>query len=333
MKKILGICLSFLISLSLLVGCSCKKDEDKDDGKASLQVGDMNAQTYVTLTMSQLNEKINNKDSFVLFAYLEGCYGCQLFKPILENAIRERNLIVYAINARDIEKGHEIRDVIEYTPSIFIYKEGTMTFMSDPVKNEEYFSSNAGFLKLLDTYTDMPTLYYISKSQLDEKIANGESFIIYYSRSSCSDCSYLNRNYLKTYLNENDKTKKFYIIETDAEGIRYTNDEYDAELWQSFKDSYGLSNANNSLGHGVGYVPTLQYYEDGVVKEMMVYFNDCEYIQNGDGSYSVVINNSYYSDNPYLNQTLSASEYKDLLSPFYNQKLKSFLDSNLKKVD
>ena len=139
MKKILGVCLSFLLSLSLIVGCSCKKDEDKDDGKASLQVGDMNAQTYVTLTMSQLNEKINNKDSFVLFAYLEGCYGCQLFKPILENAIRERNLIVYAINARDIEKGHEIREVIEYTPSIFIYKEGTMTFMSDPVKNEEYF--------------------------------------------------------------------------------------------------------------------------------------------------------------------------------------------------
>ena len=90
MKKILGICLSFLLSLSLIVGCSCKKDEDKDDGKASLQVGDMNAQTYTTLTMSQLNEKINNKDSFVLFGYLEGCYGCQLFKPILENAIKER---------------------------------------------------------------------------------------------------------------------------------------------------------------------------------------------------------------------------------------------------
>lgn len=333
MRKFLYSIIVLFVSLSLVAGCSCKKDEDVDDGKANLQVGDMNAQTYVTLTMNALNDKIENKDSFVLFGYQDGCYGCQRFKPIVENAIKERHLIIYAINVRELDREHELMDLIEYTPSIIVYKEGEVSLFTDPVKNEEYFMDNAGFLKLLDDYTNMPTLYYINKEQLDEKINNGENFIIYYSRNSCADCSYLNRNYLKSYLNSNNKTKKFYIIETDAEGIRYTNDVYDATLWQSFKDQYGLSNANNSLGHGVGYVPTIQYYEDGSIKDMLVYFNDYEYTENSDGSYSFIINNSYYDDNPYLNQTVSSKEYKDLLSPFYNGKVKSFLDSNLKKVD
>jgi len=143
----------------------------------------------------------------------------------------------------------------------------------------------------------------------------------------------LNDNYLKAYLKSNPTTNRFYIIETDAEGIRYTEGQYDAGLWQSFKDEYGLSNVNNTLGHGVGYVPTFQYYQNGSIKEMMVYFNDGEYIQNSDGSYSVIINSSYYDDNPYIDQTINHSEYKEKLTPFYNNKLKEFLNSNLKKVD
>ena len=101
---------------------------------------------------------------------------------------------------------------------------------------------------------------------------------------------------MREYLNTNTSSKTFYIIETDAEGIRYTGGFVDDEKWVEFKNEFGLSNVNNPLGHGVGYVPTLQYYEDGEIKDMAVYFNDGEYTLEGDGSYSITINNSYYEN-------------------------------------
>ena len=189
-------------------------------------------------------------------------------------------------------------------------------------------------------------MYYINLEQLQSKINNDESFIIYYSRSSCGDCNYLNKNYLRQYLSSHVDSKYFYVIETDAEGIRFyngaspdtSNDATDDEKaaaaqWQAFKDQYGLSNVNNPIGHGVGYVPTLQYYQDGEISDMMVYFNDGEYVLNSDDTYSIRINASYYNDNPYLNQTVKYSEYKEKLAPFYNQKLETFLNTNLAKVD
>lgn len=343
MKKFFAAFCMLVLMTFMFTGCKFDKDDKKDNNdengevtpvdKISLNIGDMNASTYIIIDNLTLNKMISDKESFVLFVYQEGCKHCERFKPVLESAISERHLIVYAISYWSVETGHEIRTAVTGTPSMILYKEGVLDLVTDPGVNYDYFSSKNGLLEFFDTYTYMPTAYYINKSQLDEMIVDDNEFIVYFSRKSCSDCSYLNRNYLKEYLKINHDTKHFYIIETDAEGIRYTNGQYDADLWQSFKDSYGLSSVNNPIGHGVGYVPTLQYYEDGIVKEMMVYFNDCEYVLNEDGSYSVVINNSYYEDNPYIGQTLTDSEYRGKLEGFYNAKLKSFLDTNLVKVD
>ena len=330
MKKYVYKMFVCFVAAFLLVGCSCKKNNDK----VSLQVGDATVTSYITITGEQINSKISNKDSFLLFVYQEGCYGCRAFKPIVENVVKEKNLQIYAVDFwNGLKSDHELRNLVEYTPTIILYEEGELDILIDPNKNSEYFADKDGFVSFLNKYTNMPTLYYISKEQLDEKIANDESFIVYYSRKSCSDCSYLNQHYLKEYLKKNYNTKYFYVIETDSEGIRFTDGVYNEDQWVNFKNSYGLSNVNNPLGHGVGYVPTLQYYEDGEIKEMMVYFNDGEYIENADGSYSIIINNSYYDDNPYNGQTIPYNEYKGKLESFYNQKLKDFLDKNLVKVD
>ena len=206
MKKSLISLFVMLFLVFVCASCSCKKEGDK----ASLQVGDMNATTYKDITMNRVKEMIADKDSFVLYVYMPDCSSCQRFKPILEKVIQERHLNVYALQANRIESGHELSD-LRYTPSIAIYDEGNAIFMTDPIKNEEYFVDDKGVISLLDKYTYMPTLYYISKEHLDEKIANDESFIVYFSRSSCADCSYLNRNYLKSYLKDRVKYKVFTI--------------------------------------------------------------------------------------------------------------------------
>ena len=325
MKKIINLVM-IIFAIFICASCSCNKDV-----KVSLQIGDMNATSYKNITLGEFDEMVENKHNFILYVYRSDCENCMMFKPIIENAIQKRHLNIYAIESSLLKSNHQLSEV-KKVPTVLIYENGKKVLKTDPIKNEEYFSNNAGFLKFLDKYTYMPTLYYITKEQLDEKIASDEKFIIYYSRSSCTDCSYLNDNFLREYLNKNTSKKKFYIIETDAEGIRYSNGVLDANLWQNFKDTYGLSEANNSLGHGVGYVPTMQYYEDGKIKDMLVYFNDFESFQNPDGSYSVIINNSYYDDNPYIGQTIVYKEYKEKLAPFYDQKVKSFLDINLEKV-
>jgi thiol-disulfide isomerase/thioredoxin len=327
MKKLFTVFSVLVLVVVLCSGCGCKNE------KVSLQIGDMNVTTYIDVSMGELKSKIKNKDNFILFVYKDDCEGCRFFKPILNNVIAEKHIIIYGIRYNDIERKHELKS-LQWTPSIVIYKSGKAILMTDPDENESYFNSNKGFASLLDKYTYMPTLYYINKGQLDNKIANKENFIIYYSRSGCSDCGYLNRNYLKKYLNSNTGTKHFYIIETNVEGIRYNNGEYDSSVWQAFKDEYGLSNLNNPLGHGVGYVPTFQYYENGEIKDMMIYFNDyLETFQNEDGESFVKIDNSYYDDNPYIGQTIAGAEYKKKLAPFYNEKVKSFLDVNLVKID
>jgi len=330
MKKIIGIFCSFLFVILVVAGCSCKND----DTKASLGTGDMNATTYKSINMSELNAKIEDKDSFVLYVYSPTCRACEMFKPIIENVIQSKHLIVYAITYNSIEEGHELKS-LKYTPSLVVYNNGKILTKTDPDKNRKYFSNNDGLISFLDKYTYMPTMYYISKDQLIEKINNDENFIIYYSRNDCGDCAYMYNNYLKKFLDKNPNTKKIYVIETNVEGIRLTDGVLNSIQWQAFKDEFGLSEAGNStFGYGVGYVPTIQYYNNGNIADMLVYFNDIlSETVNGDGSTTITINDSYYSDNPYIGDSMLYTEYKDTLAPFYNSKLTSFINDYLRLVD
>ncbi len=326
MKRIL-----FLISLFCVLvisGCGCDKD------KASLQVGDMNATSYKTITMMELNTKIEDGDSFVLYVYSTTCGGCDLFKPIIENVIVDRHLIVYAIEYNNISNDHELSG-LKYTPSLVVYDEGDLLIKVDPDSNAKYFENYDGFKSFLDKYTYMPTMYYINLEQLNNKINNKESFIIYYSRNDCSDCSYVDKHYLQDFLEDNYNNKSFYVIETNVEGIRLKDGVVNDEQWNKFKKDYGLSKEGNSThGYGVGYVPTFQYYSEGVLSKAAIYFNDdMEFTQNPDGSYNVKINGSYYSDNPYIGQTMPYSEYHDKLDDFYEEKLDAFFDEYLRLVD
>ena len=65
---------------------------------------------------------------------------------------------------------------------------------------------------------------------------------------------------------------------------------------------------------------------------MFVYFNDYEANQTYT-EFTITEEMSYYDDNPYIGQTIPASEYKSKLVPFYEAKLQAFLDANLSKVD
>lgn len=342
MKKYIGIICGFIFVLLMVAGCGCKKNN-----KASLGVGDMNATTFVDISLEEVDAKVKADDTFILFVYAHDCDGCKYFKPILNAVIEEKNLIVYGIESSKITKGHALKS-LRWTPGLVVYDKGDILVKTEGNESPDYFKDEAGFKTFLNKYTRMPTMYYISKAQLKEKINSGESFIIYYSRNDCGDCGYMYENYLKNYLYNNPDTNKFYVIETNAEGIRWVNgvapgsgEEKDtpeqkaaAQQWQDFKDEFGLSNAiNTTLGYGVGYVPTIQYYKDGEIKDMVVYFND---MFEAAGEAGVTIIESYFDDNPYLNKTIKYEkydDYKNTLAPFYNEKMDEFFNNYLGLVD
>ena len=91
-------------------------------------------------------------------------------------------------------------------------------------------------------------------------------------------------------------TDKIYVFDMDP--IR----KEDKEKYQQFKDDHFLSNKNNTdFGYNTGYVPTFQYYKDGALYDMAVYFND----EVTDG----LITTSYYDE-----ERLSHIHYADKLT-------------------
>lgn len=331
MRKIVAIICSLLLFVSIVSGCSCSKN------KASLAIGDMNAIRYVDIDFDELDSMTYNKDSFVLYFHRESCGHCQDFDPIINSVIKKRNLIIYSVDLDYVRmpSNHELR-VLEGTPSLVVYKDGEILFKTDPNKNEKYFTSGEGFESFLDKYTYMPTMYYISRSDLRRKIDDDESFIIYYSDGECFDCKSMYNNYLRDFLDKNTDTKQFYVIETRSEGVRLTDGLANQEQWNEFKREYGLSKAGNSIfGYDVGYVPTVQFYNKGELRDMLVYLNDIRETVSDkeDGTKNIRIVDSYYKDNPFIGETMLNTEYKNKVSSFYNDKLEQFLNKNLPLVD
>ena len=334
MKKIIGILSCFLFVMLAILGCSCNKDDDK---KASLSVGDMNATTYQVINLTEYNTKINNKEDFVLYLYSEYCGGCAIFSPILNKVIEEKHLIIYAIDNDQIPDGHALDG--RMTASLLIYDDGKILkeISQENDKDKEIFEGKDNLISFLNQYTNMPTMYYINKIQLDEKINNHEDFIVYYALGGCSDCKSIDKNFLREFLDNNPNSKTFYIVETKSEGFRLKDGIADSEQWIQFKADYGLSKTNKEFGYGEGYVPTFHYYKDGEIKAMAVYFNDTKETVsvNNDGTKTIKITDSYYSDNPYLlnEQTMLNTEYDEKLKDFFNAKIQAFFDNYLGLVD
>ena len=131
-KNIIAI---FVLFFMLFTSAGCKKyDSFKDIEEVTLE------------------EMKNNEESFFLFVYQPGCYGCERFKPILDSAIEEKQMIVYGINIRIVENDFNLMTSIEYTPSLVVYKKGKIEFVADPAKNQEYFIDKDGVLDFFDDY-------------------------------------------------------------------------------------------------------------------------------------------------------------------------------------
>ncbi|MGL5540544.1 MAG: hypothetical protein ACRDBX_02790 [Erysipelotrichaceae bacterium] len=96
----------------------------------------------------------------------------------------------------------------------------------------------------------------ISFAELESKIANKESMVVYFGWvENCGDAVNFQNNYLIPALEENERFKALYVVDLDVENPEGLNDKTKRE---SMKAQFG-----------VHYSPTFIQYEEGEVEEFL----------------------------------------------------------------
>mgnify|MGYP003366593372 FL=1 len=121
MKKIILI----LTSLLLVTGCgnnSIYKNYEVVNKSSEKHT------TTIELTYEEYENKIKNKDSFVLLMWQTGCSHCISFEPTLNKIITYYNLEIYSINLANITDEEyskiENKTFITGTPTTVVFKDG-----------------------------------------------------------------------------------------------------------------------------------------------------------------------------------------------------------------
>lgn len=99
-----------LCTFTLLIGCT-KKDNNLKD-----------------ISYKELNEKIANNEEFFFVVTQDGCSHCEEFVPILEEVLKENNVIGYNFNLTRLSEEEHDKFKEEYnvegTPTTIFIKDG-----------------------------------------------------------------------------------------------------------------------------------------------------------------------------------------------------------------
>lgn len=276
-RKILFTSLATLALCS--VGCNNENNSTDNGSNPTFQtdtrimpVREENA-SVIQLSYEEVESKIIKKESFILLIKQEGCLSCKAFAPIIEQYVNNSKINVYSIETLDIPKvGSKL--YYSYTPTLQIFKNGEMIDSKDPVNAEtKMFTVLADLEEYLNKYVIVNNLLYISDTSLDSKITNKESFIVYFGWKSCGDCQMMSKMFLDEYLyNTKDLNQPLYALEVDPWRSQKASN---PEVWEAFTAKYHLSKTSDEVfGYRTGVVPTIQYYENGILSDVVVYFND-----------------------------------------------------------
>ena len=297
MKKLsLGLSIGFLTaSLGALTGCS-------EESKIDLMYGDLNVSGVTSISYDVLKEKVDSKETFLLAVqYSDGC-ACwsSEAKPVIEKFIEEKHVVVYHIKLEQLDAGGSRFGMTIVTGNVTfaIFDEGVAKH-SITTHEEKTLKVYDQFVSYVESLVALPRFYYVSLDDVDRMYRTAEKNIIYYSRRTCGDCSYINTHYLKEWSKSHQNYKKhIYILDCDQTDIRLDDEgNYNEEQWVTFKNDYGMSNKYNTVyGFDGGYVPSFFLIEGAQsgVKYLSgaVAFNDSVKDENGE----YVVTSSYYTE-------------------------------------
>ena len=81
-----------------------------------------------SITVSELEQKINNKDSFVLVLSQTGCSHCKQYLPELNRTLKDIQFMAYELNITNIseEEQNTLNKIVNFsgTPTTVFYRDG-----------------------------------------------------------------------------------------------------------------------------------------------------------------------------------------------------------------
>lgn len=308
--------LKIILMIMVMLLSSCNKKTFQ-----TMLEGNIDVKEIVELSNVELEEKISNEENFVLVIMLPFCSTCLNFKSnVVDPFILKTHTIIYGINSNELEKSSDYSNKPTYktAPCILIYKNGKNIAKINHNYNKKEFTDVLSFEKYISSYFELAKIINISEEILDYKITNKENFLLYIGWNKCGDCKQIENNVLNDFLISNNC--QIYYLESDyyrknrplEEPIpenynsneQYLLDKKNWDLWIEFATKYNFVSYRN------GKVPTIQYYKDGNLMDMIVYLND----EIKDG----VIINSYYQE------LINKNENDYNLKDFHNQKVVCF---------
>ncbi|MCD8204086.1 MAG: hypothetical protein LUB56_03070 [Coprobacillus sp.] len=295
--KIKGLILACFVAIPLLGGCS------KEEGEIKLTYGSEIDTEATEIRVSQLEQMVGNKESFILVLYqgsgAETCTCWKDFSKVIDEYVQDETRIIYKMNGLSLPDNNEYKLSIQTDrPTLSIFRDGVKAYeeIYDPKNNQGYFKHTSDLKDYLNERTSEPDLIYIDEEGLDSLIHSRKVFSVMYEWSTCPDCQYCLPEVVIPYFKNNIVTSKLYIIDLAVEGI-LLNDGVASksnESYIEFMNKYGLNEGSNSVyGYTeIGVVPTFQTWEKGEVIDAAVYFNDEISYEESKGYY---VSNSFYS--------------------------------------
>ncbi|MGG3754287.1 thioredoxin family protein [Bacillus anthracis] len=82
---------------------------------------------YKDINLTEYEDKLDKKESFIVYIYSTSCEACERFSPILNEKIKEHGIEVLALNVLE-EKNKDTtffkKQNLKLTPTIILYKDG-----------------------------------------------------------------------------------------------------------------------------------------------------------------------------------------------------------------
>ncbi len=310
MKKKTLLILSLFPSLFSLCGCSSSSEIVTIPYGSLYDEKEKGVSHFKAISYADLSSMIDTESNF--FLVVRGadssCICWTYTRDNLAKYCKYSNLEVNYMSLDDFSNSdYRGLSLVRNKSTIAVFKDGKVEYQCTFDEEDEIGKEYDALASWISSYLKVGNVLYISKSQLDALYEGDTPFVIAFSRSSCSDCSYLNNHHLRD-LASSSLYKKSYLFDCDVEGVRlYKGKSPDADgdeeermaysNWTSFKDEYGLSNTyNEEFGYKEGYVPTFAYCLPGLgkassIKDMLVWGND-SVAKNGE---KYVISDSYFS--------------------------------------
>lgn len=297
-----------ILPFIILTSCSTQNQLIEIERNASLT-------EPISIDGTTLQEKINNKNNFLLYLANPGCLSCAAFNDIINKYIENSSTTIYKIFTFQLLSSSNIE--VTTVPEIIAFSQGKI---KDRIRDLNTYSQFEDFLK---KNVILPAKISINEETLDKKIEKKDTFIVKFSWNQCSDCNSSNELFLNKYHSEN-QSYTYYEFELSEyyEKRQDSNDPY----WLNMTTKYGLSQkGNETLGWHNGVVPTYQFYEKGILKDAVVIYNDdYEKILDDYVTISQIkITNTYFSDSPYLGISFLSTENKNALQ-IYREETSSF---------